>query len=324
MLPPLLEHYRLDKQQVLADAGIAPDMLARPDALLSMLDVMRLFMVVMQACRDPGLGFEVGRRVQARSYHVLGYAVLSSCTLGDAIDRLLRFEKLAGNLGSTEMRELDSRRLQLRWHCPIAGAPARFVTEAAITGWVTFARQLVAADQRPEAVYFRHSEVTDPGRYEAYFGCPVIFEAPFDGVELDRSLTDLPLASADPGLNQMMEKEAASLMADYDAGSNLLNAVRSQAYRLLADGEPSVEAVAERLGMAPRTLQSRLRRQHVSFQEVLDRLRQTLAELYLRDPRLSLTEIALLLGFSEQSSFTRAFRRWRDISPARFRQQLGD
>lgn len=321
MLPPLLEHYQLDRQQVLTDAGIDGEMLARPDALLSMLDVMRLFMVVLRDCRDPGLGFEIGRRVQARSYHVLGYAVLSSSTLGDAVDRLLRFEKLAGNLGSTEMRPLDERRIQLRWSCPLTGAPARFVIEAAITGWVTFARQLVDADKRPAAVFFRHPAPENPARYDEYFGCPVHFSADFDGVELDRELLSLPLSSADPGLNQMMEREAASLMADYDAGSNLLNAVRSQAYRLLADGEPSVEAVADRLAMAPRTLQSRLRRQGVSFQEVLDRLRQTLAELYLRDARLSLTEIALLLGFSEQSSFTRAFRRWRGMSPARFRQQ---
>jgi len=135
------------------------------------------------------------------------------------------------------------------------------------------------------------------------------------------AMLSLPLTSADPGLNQMMEREAAALLADYDAGTNLTNAVRSHLYRMLADGEPGLETVAGRMGLAARTLQSRLHRQGVSFQELLDGLRRSLAEIYLRDPALGLTDIALLLGFAEQSSFNRAFRRWRGQSPTAFRRQ---
>ena len=90
---------------------------------------------------------------------------------------------------------------------------------------------------------------------------------------------------------------------------------------MLAEGEPTLEQVAARLDIAERTLQGRLRKQGLGFQEVLDGLRRTLAELYLKDSRLSLTDIGLLLGFAEQSSFTRAFRRWFDQSPANYRQR---
>ena len=331
VLPALSARYGLDEQALLAAAGIEPGLLRRTDALVPLLDVMRLFLVILERTGDAGLGFEVGRLVRPRSYQVLGYAVLSSASLGEAVARLLRFEKLAGNLGRTEMStDVDSSdTIRLSWHCPLSGAPSRFIVEAAITGWVTLGRQLIQ-DQPPQMVHpvapsrvcFRHSAPPDVARYSAALGCPVQFDAAFDGVDFSASLLALPLVNADPGLSEMMEREASALLADYDVGTNLVNAVRSQLYRMLADGEPGIEGVAARMGLAVRTLQSRLHKQGVNFQAVLDGLRRSLADIYLRDARLSLTEIALLLGFAEQSSFTRAFRRWRGMSPAAFRQQL--
>jgi len=282
---------------------------------------MRLFVVVLSHCQDPGMGFEIGRLVRARSYQVLGYVILASANIGEAIDKLIRFEKLTGNLGRTEVVSAEDS-LQLVWHCPISGEPGRFLTEAAITGWVTFARQLINVPASPARVCFRHSAPEDVARYSDYFGCPVVFAAPFDGVEVPLELLSLPLRDADPGLSGLMEREAQSLLADYDSRTNLLGAVRREMYCLLVEGEPTLEQVAARLSMAERTLQGRLRKQGLGFQEVLDGLRRTLAELYLQDQRLSLTDIGLLLGFSEQSSFTRAFRRWFAVSPAQYRQRL--
>ncbi|HAV70177.1 MAG TPA: AraC family transcriptional regulator, partial [Alcanivorax sp.] len=146
--------------------------------------------------------------------------------------------------------------------------------------------------------------------------------ADFDGVRLPAALLRHSLESADPGLGRMMEKEAGALLADFDAHGNLLSRVRSAIYRRLGSGDPSVDAVAAELGLTVRTLQSRLQRQGLAYQEVLDGLRRSLAELYLRDPALNLTEIALLLGFAESSSFSRAFRRWRGESPVSWRRRL--
>ena len=322
VLPALAARYQLAPGDLLQQAGLPPDLLERADTLLPLVDVMRLFMVLLGRCQDPGMGFEIGRLVRARSYQVLGYVILASATLGEAIDKLIRFEKLTGNLGRTEAVHRGAL-VQLQWHCPVAGEPARFLREAAITGWVTFARQLVSVEARPQRICFQHAAPPASERYVDYFQCPVEFGAGFDGVELDASLLALPLRDADPGLSSLMEREAAQLMAEYDSRTNLVAAVRREIFRLLAEGEPSLEQVAARLSMAERTLQSRLRRQGLGFQEVVDGLRRTLAGIYLQDERLSLTDISLLLGFAEQSSFTRAYRRWFGQSPARSRQQAG-
>ncbi|MEE4250647.1 MAG: AraC family transcriptional regulator [Alcanivoracaceae bacterium] len=321
VLPALVERYQLDKATLLKDAGLPADLFERVDGMLPLVDVMRLFLVLLNRCADSGMGFEAGRLVRARSYQVLGYVILASANIGEAIEKLIRFEKLSGNLGRTEAL-MENDVLRLVWHCPLAGEPGRYLVEAAITGWVTFARQLVNVPAAPLRVCFRHRQPAEVARYEEYFGCPVEFAAPFDGLEVSQALLSLPLRDADPGLSGLMEREASQLMADYDSGTNLIAAVRREIYRLLAEGEPTLEQVAARLCMAERTLQGRLRKQGQGFQEVLDGLRRTLAELYLQDQRLSLTDIALLLGFAEQSSFTRAFRRWFSQSPAQYRQHL--
>lgn len=322
VLPELMRRYELDLADILAASGVDDRLFGEsPDALVSIPDVMRIFAVILRRTADPALGLEIGRCVKARSYHVLGYVVLSSSTLGEAIQRLIRFEKLAGNIGKTELSRQE-RSVRLIWHCPFQSGLGAFVTEAAITGWVAFAQQLVAAEHYPSQVCFRHAAVADKQRYTGFFRCDVAFEADYDGVEFPADFLDLPITSADPGLGRLMEREALNLLADYDANANLLSAVRHHIYHLLVDGEPSVEQVATRMSMASRTLQSRLRRQGVSYQEVLESLRRDLAEVYIRDKEVSLTAIALLLGFAEQSSFTRAFRRWHGVSPGVFRQRI--
>ena len=245
--------------------------------------------------------------------------ILASADLGQAIDRLIRFETLSGKLGETTLSRQGDR-VRLRWQCPLEGEPGRFLAEAAITGWVAFMRPLMPPGLAPERVCFRHSPPPELARYDTFFAAPVQFDADFDGVELAASLLASPLESADPGLAVMMEREARELLTDFDVNTNLVSAVRAEIYRQLADGEPSLETVAEALGLTARALSSRLTRQQQRFAEILDGLRQSLAELYLQDPALSLTEIALLLGFAESSSFSRAFRRWRGVSPNHWRR----
>ena len=321
VLPALAEHYGFSVEVMLDAAGLPRDLLEQNQRMVPLADVLRLFLVILQHTADPGLGFEIGRHVKPRSYQVLGYAILTSATLQEAIQRLIRFEKLAGNLGQSRL-EMDDARARLLWQCPIEGEPARYLREAAVTGWITFARQLVVDAPQPLRVCFRHPAPPDVQRYQDYFQCPVEFSAAFDGVEFSVEFLALPVQSADPGLSEMMQREARLQLADYDSQTNLVAAVRREIYLLLTEGEPTVEAVAARLGMADRTLQSRLRKHGFSFQQVVESLRRSLADIYLLDRRLSLTDISLLLGFSEQSSFTRAFRRWHGESPAQARQRM--
>jgi len=323
LLPTLAQHYGLDLNTLLERAGLSAQDWQDPEALVPLFQAGALCLEILRASGDHGLGLVMGTRVQPRSYQVLGYAVMSSANLGEAIDRLIRYEKLVGKLGSTQLLR-DGDRCRLQWHCPFSGDWTRYIKEAAIAGWVTFARALLTDAVAPTQVCFDHPALIPPQRYDEVFHCPVTMNAGWCGVEFDARLLSLPLHSADAGLRKLMDAQAAQLLQDFEQTTNLVNEVRAQIAQTLPNGEPALETVAERLQLTPRALQHRLKQNGVAFKELVDSVRRVLVLHYLRDSQTSLQDTAFLLGFSEQSAFSRAFRRWQGCTPQQYRKQQRD
>lgn len=321
VLPRLAAHYQLELEPLLINAGLSGQMLQQPDALVPLLQAGAVFLQILQATQDHGLGLTAGSLVQPRSYQVLGYAVLSSSTLAEAIDRLIRYEKLVGKLGSTELIRVGDQ-CQLRWHCPLQGEWTRYLKEAAISGWVTFARSLLPDSIAPDAVYFEHAAQIPLQRYHDVLHCPVVMAADWSGVAFPAALLTTPITSADPGLRALMDAQAQQLLQDFDATTNLVNEVRAQIAQRLPNGEPTLETVAQGLNLSMRTLQHRLKNNGVAFKDLVDSVRRVLVLHYLQDQRWALIDVAFLLGFSEQSAFSRAFKRWYGEAPQEYRKRL--
>lgn len=319
VVPALARHYGLNYEALLASAGIASELIHNPDHLIPFDRVAVLFLQAFQASADPAFGLMVGTMVQPRSYQVLGYAVLSCDTLGEAIDRLVRYEKLVGKLGTSKLLAMENS-WRLQWACPIDGPWSRLLKEAAISGWITLARQLVENTPAFE-VFFEHAPAVDVARYEQVLGAPVHFGAEFTGVQLASHALQTRMSGADAGLRTLMDNQARMLLEEFDSRVNLVSELRSALVKVLPDGEPTLDAVARRLGFSERVLQSRLRDAGMSFSAVVDEVRRSLATLYLQRPEVALVDIAFLLGFSEQSAFSRAFRRWTGTSPQLWRRQ---
>lgn len=318
VLPPLARHYGFDVEALLTTAGVTGEQLQSSESLIPFDRVAMIFLQALQITKDPALGLVIGSVVQPRSYQVLGYAILSCDTLGEAIDRLIRYEKLVGKLGETSLVELPDR-YRLTWVAPITGPWSRFLKEAAISGWITLARQLVV-DIPSFEVFFEHACDTEVSRYETLLGAPVHFNADFSGVELSLPALQVRMSGADAGLREIMDKQAAALLETFDSRVNLVSEVRSVLARILPDGEPALERVAQQLSLSDRTLQSRLREAGMTFTAVIEDVRRSLAKLYLQQTNVTLMDIAFLLGFSEQSAFSRAFRRWEGESPQSWRK----
>lgn len=323
ILPGLEQRYGLDRAALLQGSGISEQALADPQYMVPFASVGALFLQILQHSGDLGLGLEVGSLVQPRSYQVLGYAVMSSADLAEAIDRLIRYEKLVGKLGQSQLVAVGEH-YRLQWQCPFQGDWTRFLKEAALAGWVTYGRTLLPESVNLIRVCFDHPALLPPERYERVFQCPVQMGADWCGVEFDRALLQQPLAHSDPGLKAMMDDRAEELLREFEQKTNLVNEVRARVADLLPAGEPSLDAVAQRLQLSARALQNRLRQAEVSFKDVVDQVRRILVLGYLRDERLSLLDLAFLLGFSEQSSFSRAFRRWFGESPQQYRKRRAD
>ncbi len=328
ILPAISSAYDLDVWPLLSQSGISKEQLAQSDYLIPLSQVGAFFLSVLQECQDEGLGLVVGSAVQAKSYQVLGYAIMSSQNLGEAIDRLIRYEKLVGQLGSTEFVPAEEGGIpadicKLVWQCPFDAMWVRFLKEAAIAGWITYSLSQVQVESAIFTVYFDHAASSIPfERYQKVFGDHIVFDSDWCGVAFDKTLLTLPFTQADPGLNAMMDRQAAVLLEMFDSKLNLVNSAREQVASRLPSGDPILDDVAEALSLTARVLQNRLKESGTTFKEVVDDVRKQLSLSYLGEKDVPLIDVAFLLGFSEQSSFSRAFKRWMGKSPMEYRKRL--
>ncbi|MBN8506919.1 MAG: AraC family transcriptional regulator ligand-binding domain-containing protein, partial [Burkholderiales bacterium] len=250
-----------------------------------------------------------------------GQVLLSCATFGDALRQTQRFEALAHDLGRSELQQAGDQ-AEYRWHSPwAADCPA--LPLSVLSGIQAFGSWMA---QRPLAVQlialpFAAPPAADAAALAEQLGAPLSFDAPCTAARFDAALLHEPIPSSDPLQLPLLQQHAERLLAQQQAGAStrLAERVQHELAPLLALGEARLDALAERLQMAPRTLQRRLALEGRPFQQLLDATRRELAAQYLRNASLSLTEIAFLLGYAEQSSFSHAHRAWHGCSPQQWR-----
>lgn len=269
---------------------------------------------------EPALGLRIGAIIGPTHLGVLGYVIQCCSTLGEALLRLRQFERLVYDAESAVLHTATDR-VWLQWGLA-HGKPGQLVDETAIAALVSYARKITAQPLiAPLEVSFVNPAPADIAPYCEFFGCPVHFEAPATVVALRPEAMQQPLRQPDPALRDILDRQAEALLAKLPERDDFQQSLQRQLIGLLREGEPDLDRVASQLDCSPRTLQRRLRERGLGFQQLLDQTRHSLALDYLRDPRLQLAEIALLLGYSEQSAFNRAFRRWSGQTPQQARGQ---
>lgn len=272
---------------------------------------------------DPLLGLHLGQTATVASFGLLGYMMFGSNTLGEAIIRGARYWRLfrpyvtrvsAQAQGDTVLIEfeLDTRRL--------SGISA----EASVAALAQLARNATGEPLKALELCFTHAGPEDRGAYDEYFGCEVKFGQPGIRARLPASCLGLRLLQPDPDLVALLENQADSQLAKVPDRLDLEQTVRQCIAQLMPASEPTIDQVAELLHLSPRTLQRRLDENRLNFRALLDDTRRRLAEGYLLDSKLRLKDVAHRLGYSEQSAFSRAFRRWTGVSPGEFVRSRSD
>ena len=266
---------------------------------------------------DPLLGLKLGQTITPAHLGALGYVLLACGTLGAALQRMERYQRLIYDVNPMR-QEIQGDSLSLVWGVE-HGRPGALVDECAIAALVQFARNITGTAAAPLEVAFVNPWPDDLAPYERHFRCPLRFRQPQTLVRYPLDDLALPLRQPDPALLAILEAQAEAQLAVLPTADDFVQTVRQQIVRLAREGEPSLERVAQQLHLSPRTLRRRLRDRQRHFRGLLDSTLQRMAEDYLRDQRLQLVEVALLLGYSDQSAFTRAFRRWCGETPAAWR-----
>jgi AraC-like DNA-binding protein len=170
----------------------------------------------------------------------------------------------------------------------------------------------------PKMVQFTHQPVSDIEALDKYFGCPVIFGAETSAIVFPKERMDVPNKLGDESIWRFFSGHLAEQFPE-PGHEHWDRQVRMRVAEMLSDGVPSLNDVADQLGLGSRTLQRRLSDVGKSYQSLVEEVRRELALQLVAVPRYSFSEIAFLTGFSEQSSFTRAFKRWSGETPRAYR-----
>lgn len=327
-VPALLKYLRhaeqlgLDIAQALAAAGVQAEDLADNGKRIAGAVHQRLLQHLIEVSGDPLFGLHCARFVQPGSWSVLGYIAMNCATLGEAMSRIVPYEKLVGDMGVSRI-EASADHVKLIWSCRHQTAPIRrHMVEDVLASWLLYARWIADMQRSPQEVWFEHAlpDGVDSAEYSAAFGCPVRFEQPCSALLVPLDYLDLPLRQADANLLCTLEEHALTVMAGLDEDEALPLRVKNVLRLQLKDGLPRKERVAEKFNMTLRTLQRHLQQADTSYQQILDQLRQELAEHYLLRSELAIQDIASYLGFTEPRSFHRSFKGWTGQTPGQFRE----
>ncbi len=302
-------------------AGLAPERLAPLPDSLSAPDYIRLLDAGADLAGDPHFGLHVGECVKLGSYSVYGLVLLACRDIGQALEQTMRYEALAHDLGRSQVT-VSGATARYEWisHYPHA---SRHLVESVFAGIQTFGRWLAGGVLPVAQVTFAHAGDAGMDEYERVFGSRPVFDASANSGAFDAALLALPVPNADVNLYPVLQQHAERLLGQRKPGAPAIVAqVRAAIIRNLAHDRVRLASIAAELDLAPRTLQRKLGEAGASFQGLLDGARYALAQDYLRQPGLSLADIAFLLGYQEQSAFTHAFKEWSGTNPGAWRERL--
>lgn len=321
---PVAERLRalgLDVGAALASAGADPAILDDPQGRLPHALAIAVWQEAVRRSGDDAFGIHAAEQIRPGAFDVLDYATRSSATLGEGLERLVRYHRLLHDAALVQLR-VDGDVARLTHALPPAAAAAlpRHPAEFIVAAWLVVARQATGLDLAPVEVTFQHAPPADPSEHRRVFRAPLRFDQPQNGIVLRRSLLDTPLVKADPGLCAVLERHIDALVASVPAATAFRDRVRQVVARTLSSGGPNAATVARHLHMSRRTLQRQLDADGTTFRALADGLRHELALRYLGERTIAIAEVAFLLGFSEPSAFHRAFKRWRGTTPSAYRR----
>jgi AraC-like DNA-binding protein len=328
--------------RVLQSAGLTPADLADPDCFLDLERIVRLQDAAARETGDPAFGLHLGAAFDLGALGALSYAVLNAPRVRAALRNLERY-------GRAHMQEAPVTLAVAEGLATLSYQPggidpelARHHVESTAVIGARILRRLAGGDWRPREMRFRHSRPAATAEHALLFGAPVRFGQAENAVVFAAGVLDAAVHGADPWLlpivedhlRQQIDRTARSEFGRSSFGAIAARsrgrpaeagwpqAVRDLVTRSVSDGQATVRAVSRRLGLSVRTFQRQLAAHGLVFKQLVDDVRHELALRHLGDPTATLTDIALLLGYSELSAFDRAFRRWTGVSPLEHRRRV--
>jgi len=311
-----LESSGIDSTRIFRAAGVPSDLANDPMSRLPTATLTRLYRMCVDVTNNPYFGLTVARYVHVSNLHALGFALTASDTLMDFCRRLERYFRLVSQAADVILTDTDGMVfLRFKHRVDISGE-----TEDAFFGFLILTMRLLYRQKfTPVRVEFRRPMPREGAApYEALMRAPVLFSQVDSLLVFEKADLEEPLGGSCPELAQVNDNIVVGYLARLDK-NDVIAGVTQKIIEHLPDGDCNRDKVARALGLSSSSLHSKLAQRGTNFQTLLDDTRKELACSYLRQATRSVTEITFLLGFTDTSNFTRAFKRWTGVSPTDFR-----
>lgn len=313
------ERLGLSRVALLQSISLSEDQLSDGRLLIDVQRYEDLYRFASKELDDVMLGFKFGQIFEPDRWGILGYIALTSQSVADAMEAQYRFQSLSGNMGAP-IQISHGMVTTLQW-VPAYNC-SHHLPEQIITGLISLARSLTNQESfAPSAVFFTHKPLADVQFYEDFFKCPVKFNEQYNGIVMDNFELQVPIRKSDAELNKVLYQHAQTMLT-HQTFSSPMEVIKDYVVKTLPDHVPDIEEVAQYLDLSVRSTQRKLQDYGTSFSQVLDAIRKEMALTYLRQTHNSVLYVSERLGFSEQSAFQRAFKRWTGTTPRRYRVSI--
>ncbi|MEQ9317346.1 MAG: AraC family transcriptional regulator [Henriciella sp.] len=311
----------LDRAALYRSCGLENAAPIDPSMMVSDTDYYGLLETIAKH-EGPDVGFHirVSQSIRCADLGAVGLAWKSAPDLRRSFQRMDRYSRLFNTASTFKLEQDGDRYLWTHTRTEPDRLGMYLSNEGALATYVSLCREATGPENRPRAVQFRHQAGHSKRVLEAYFRCPVTFGAEIDAIILPDERLDRPNLVGDESIWKFLTSHIeASLPKDEVPFERQLVL---QIADMLSEGVPQLSEVASNLGLSARTLQRRLAEHGATYQNLVKQARLELAQSLMNETRYSLAEIAFLTGFSEQSAFSRAFKRWVGKTPGAFRNEV--
>lgn len=308
-----------DMVSLFREAGLDPVLLGQADVRIGMGDFIRLLQTVMRRTEDEFLGLGRGTRSKPGTFSMMAHAVINCPDLGSAIARSAQFYQIVDfPMGlRVERGERESRLI-----ITATALEHGNIMEAIIFISLRFWSWLTGRNLDPVALQLDFPEPPQSEEFRRLFQGPITYNNARTAIVFPTSWLSLPLVQNPLSLSKFLKDSLALIIVGNSQPIGLPEQIRAIISKGYGNAFPDFAQVCETLNMTPQTLRRRLKEENTSYQAIKDSIRQDAARYYLAKEELSIDEIALMMGFSEASSFHRAFKKWTGQTPAAWRREL--
>ena len=313
-----LRNLNVDADEVLRRSGLDPEKLYQPNLRTKFSAQPKFWNAAVELSGDPCIGLHLGEKMPVYKGQILEYLLLSSETFGEGLKRVLNYQRLISDAMHGDLTESPQACLTNYFSGQQYVTP--HLAEALVVSLIRFLQSVTESKFKPDKIVFTHSANTHIAEYQRIFQCDVAFNAKAFKLFFPNAMLHHRSLYAEPELLNM-HLHSADQHIELLKKQDLIADIRSQVGALLESGDITLNTISSRLGLSPRQLRHQLNLAGTSLQRIINQHRKSLSKRLLSQTDEAINEIVYLTGFSEPSTFYRAFKRWEGITPIEYRQR---